>query len=119
MDCNMYHTGIGGTIQSYNWQGGLQITGSKWTTCIRREDGYCHIGYRVVDGQTIDTFQVDDTPPTTAAANVSVILIDPKACLVFLDPIYKTTNVCPMSPAPPILMKLGIYLIHSVKIVLK
>ena len=37
----MYHTGIGGTIQSYNWQGGEQIHGSKWTTCIRREDGYC------------------------------------------------------------------------------
>ena len=70
----MYHTGIGGTIQSYNWQGGEQIHGSKWTTCIRREDGYCHIGYRVVEGQTIDTFQLDDTS-TTAAMVVSVVVI--------------------------------------------
>ena len=39
-------------------------------------------------------------------------------------PIYKTTNVCLLyqffsETAPPILMKLGIYLIHSVKMVLK
>ena len=73
-DCNMYHTGIGGTIQSYNWQGGEQIHGSKWTTCIRREDGYCYIGYKVVEGQTIDTFQVDDIS-TTAAMVVSMIKV--------------------------------------------
>ena len=44
--------------------------------------------------------------------------------LRFNYPIYKTTNVCPMLPffsesAPPILMKLGIPSIHTVKMVLK
>merc|ERR1711976_11293 len=67
-DCNMYHTGIGGYIQSYNWQGNNQIHGSKWSTCIRREDGYCQIAYRAKGGETIDTFQLDDSA-TTALAN--------------------------------------------------
>ena len=41
-----------------------------------------------------------------------------------INPIYKTTNVCLVLPffsetAPPILMKLGIHFIHSLKMVLK
>ena len=65
----MYHTGIGGYIQSYNWQGNNQIHGSKWSTCIRREDGYCQIAYRAKGGETIDTFQLDDSATTALAVS--------------------------------------------------
>ena len=48
--------------------GAVQIQGSDYTSCIRREDGYCAIGYYPAqDGSTvssyssIDTFQVDAT----------------------------------------------------------
>merc|ERR1712012_1522444 len=72
-DCNMYHTGISGFIQSYNWQGGEQITGAKFSTCIRREDGYCSISYVPVQGQTIDTFQLDDIVTTSLMTTASSI----------------------------------------------
>merc|ERR1719323_984731 len=40
-DCDQYLTGQSGTVQSYGWQSGQQITGTIFTTCIRRERGYC------------------------------------------------------------------------------
>ena len=57
--------------------GAVQIQGSDYTSCIRREDGYCAIGfYPAQDGSTvssyssIDSFQVD---PTAAAVNTNTI----------------------------------------------
>ena len=48
----------------------------------------------------------------------------PSKKLISRNPIYKTTNVCLLyqffsETAPPILMKIGIHFIHSVKMVLK
>jgi len=67
-DCAQYLTGPSGLVQSYNWQGAVQIQGNDYTSCVRREDGYCAIGfYPAQDGSTvssyssIDTFQVDAT----------------------------------------------------------
>ena len=67
-DCLQYLTGPSGLVQSYNWLGAVQIQGSDYTSCIRREDGYCAISfYPAQDGSTvssyssIDTFQVDAT----------------------------------------------------------
>ena len=53
---------------SYGFLGGHVVTGSDYTSCIRRENGYCAIQYvPAQDGSTvssyssIDTFQVDAT----------------------------------------------------------
>merc|ERR1719323_97680 len=59
-DCDQYLTGQSGTVQSYGWQSGQQITGTIFTTCIRRERGYCANAYYVVSGETIDTYQTDN-----------------------------------------------------------
>ena len=57
--------------------GGQQITGSDYTSCIRRENGFCAIQFTPAqDGSTaesyssIDTFQVD---PTATAVNTNTI----------------------------------------------
>jgi len=76
-DCQQYLTGASGLLQSYNWLGGQQITGSDYTSCIRRENGFCAIQFTPAqDGSTaesyssIDTFQVD---PTATAVNTNTI----------------------------------------------
>ena len=62
---------------SYGFLGGHVVTGSDYTSCIRRENGYCAIQYvPAQDGSTvssyssIDSFQVD---PTAAAVNTNTI----------------------------------------------
>jgi len=76
-DCQQWLTGPSGLLQSYNWLGAHQIRGSVYTSCIRRENGYCAIQYvPAQDGSTaesyssIDTFQVD---ATAAAVNHATI----------------------------------------------
>ena len=63
-DCAQYITGQSGSIKSYNWPGGDQITGMQYTYCIRREAGYCSITYQQATGTTIDAFQTDDVAIT-------------------------------------------------------
>jgi len=46
--CFQYHTGITGTIQSYNFAGGQQLVGQNYKNCIRQEEGYCCIQYSVI-----------------------------------------------------------------------
>jgi len=46
--CFQYHTGITGTIQSYNFAGGQQLVGQNYKNCIRQEAGYCCIQYSVI-----------------------------------------------------------------------
>jgi len=46
--CFQYHTGITGTIQSYNFAGGNQLVGQNYKNCIRQEEGYCCIQYNVI-----------------------------------------------------------------------
>lgn len=68
----MYHTGPSGFIKSYNFDGGDQLTGAKFSTCIRREHGYCTIGYMFNQGSTIDAFITDTT--NAIAVNVRVTI---------------------------------------------
>jgi len=46
--CFQYHTGITGTIQSYNFAGGRQLVGQNYKNCIRQEEGHCCIQYTVI-----------------------------------------------------------------------
>ena len=41
-----------GTLQSYNFAGGIQLAQQKYAICIRQEAGYCSIQYMA------DTFKV-------------------------------------------------------------
>jgi len=46
--CFQYHTGVTGTIQSYNFAGGRQLVGQNYKNCIRQEAGMCCIQYSVI-----------------------------------------------------------------------
>jgi len=46
--CFQYHTGVTGTLNSYNFAGGAQLTGQNYKNCIRQEEGYCCIEYSVI-----------------------------------------------------------------------
>jgi len=48
--CFQYHTGITGTLQSYNFGGSpsMQLVGHNYKNCIRQEEGYCCIQYTVI-----------------------------------------------------------------------
>jgi len=46
--CFQYHTGITGTIQSYNFAGSQMLAGQNYKNCIRQEEGYCCIQYSVI-----------------------------------------------------------------------
>merc|ERR1712050_156662 len=46
--CFQYHTGVTGTIQSYNFAGGRQLASQNYKNCIRQEEGYCCIQYTVI-----------------------------------------------------------------------
>jgi len=45
--CFQYHTGVSGTLQSYNFAGGVQLASQHYKNCIRQEAGYCCIQYTV------------------------------------------------------------------------
>ena len=75
-DCQQWLTGSSGLLMSYGFLGGHVVAGSDYTSCIRRENGYCAIQYvPAQDGSTvssyssIDSFQVDPT----AAVNTNTI----------------------------------------------
>ena len=50
--CSQWFTGVTGTLQSYNFAGGVHLANQDYTICIRQELGYCSIEY------TADTFKV-------------------------------------------------------------
>lgn len=72
-DCAQYFTGASGFIKSYNWDGSVNVAGTQFTHCFRRENGYCAIAYNEVNGQTIDTFQTDDTTGTNLGMLTNVV----------------------------------------------
>ena len=37
--CAQYFTGNAGTVQSFNWQGQIHITGQNYRSCLREELG--------------------------------------------------------------------------------
>jgi len=43
--CFQYHTGVTGTIQSYNVAGQIQLAAQNYKNCIRQEAGYCCIEF--------------------------------------------------------------------------
>jgi len=61
--CFQYHTGITGTIQSYNFAGGPQLAGQNYRNCIRQEAGYCCIQYTVI------SYNMGAVPTCADAAN--------------------------------------------------
>ena len=65
--------GVTGTLQSYNFAGGIHLANQDYTICVRQEAGYCSIEY------TADTFKVslgvDALPhPSTAASLADITL---------------------------------------------
>ena len=50
--CTQWFTGVTGTLQSYNFAGGIHLANQDYAICIRQEAGYCSIEY------TADTFKV-------------------------------------------------------------
>ena len=63
--CTQWFTGVTGTLQSYNFAGGVHLANQDYTICIRQEAGYCSIEY------TADTFKISlgvDTLPHSPTA---------------------------------------------------
>lgn len=74
-DCAQWVTGQSGKIQSYNWQGGDQITSNQFTFCIRREAGYCAIEYyKAPTTSTISTFLTHTSPTAAEKGNLAATL---------------------------------------------
>ena len=64
--CSQWFTGVTGTLQSYNFAGGIHLANQDYTVCIRQEAGYCSIEY------TADTFKVSlgsSAPPSYTPSN--------------------------------------------------
>lgn len=59
--CLQYFTGVTGTIQSYNFAGGVLLDLQDYTTCIRQEQGMCTVAYHQNADTTPDTFDVYNT----------------------------------------------------------
>ena len=105
--CFQYHTGVTGTIQSYNLAGGAQIQGQNYKNCIRQEEGYCCIQYTVISYAISATTCADATDNRCSGASVCTIdyILIPNAItsgIVSYDRLKKylkvkriITNVCP------------------------
>ncbi|TRY74065.1 hypothetical protein TCAL_12359, partial [Tigriopus californicus] len=48
--CLQYFTGTSGTMQSYNFGGGVQLQNQRYLLCIRRKTGFC--GFQLTESQT-------------------------------------------------------------------
>eukprot|EP00094_Tigriopus_californicus_P013726 TCALIF_13282-PA protein Name:"Protein of unknown function" AED:0.22 eAED:0.30 QI:0/0.88/0.7/1/0.77/0.9/10/0/349 len=67
-DCVQYFTGVSGTFQSYNYQGGQLIDNQRYATCFRQEEGYCTIQYREDTTTTTPAFDFFITASTVPTA---------------------------------------------------
>ena len=48
IDCQMYFTGISGTVMNYGWTAQQVLTlGQEYASCFRQELGYCAIDFSV------------------------------------------------------------------------
>jgi len=61
--CLQYFTGSTGTIQSYNWAGGVHLANQDYNNCIRTERGFCSMQYTQVG----TNFDMSTTTATTSA----------------------------------------------------
>jgi len=48
--CTQYYTGTGGTIESFNFNGGLVVAGVNYLMCFRKEEGTCGMVFAVDEG---------------------------------------------------------------------
>lgn len=93
--CVQYFTGASGNVQSYNFQGGVMLTGQNYNNCFRQElgtytilcqhqsfidcffKGFCTINYNQNSGTSPDPFDLYGTIATNAngGAEVSRLLV--------------------------------------------
>ena len=74
--CSQWFTGVTGTLQSYNFAGGIHLANQDYSICIRQEAGYCSIEY------TADTFKVSlglDALPLTVDTPSAITLVNTKS----------------------------------------
>lgn len=59
-------TGVTGTVQSYNWPN-IQLKNKEYTSCIRREEGYCGLQIsQAVPYTSPDSFSLNDLSTLTS-----------------------------------------------------
>jgi len=98
--CFQYHTGLTGTLQSYNYAGLAQIQGQNYKNCIRAEEGYCCIQFDTVAYQ-IDAIACTDTTAARcsgATVCVSDYIVVPG--VITTGPIYSYDRFCGVTLHP-------------------
>jgi len=58
--CTQYFMGLRGTVYSYNWQAGNLLGSQDYTNCVRRELGYCGLGWSENSSTSPDPFDFLD-----------------------------------------------------------
>ena len=73
-DCLQYHTGLGGQITSFGYNGGSgALTGDqKYSICIRQEPGFCSFEVSETRSGTPDAWDLDDTGATAKVESVKI-----------------------------------------------
>lgn len=61
--CTQYYTGTTGTIENYNYDGGIHLANHHYNACIRQEEGYCTIAY------SASTFEISGTGSTALSGS--------------------------------------------------
>merc|ERR1712064_252717 len=75
-DCVQYFTGITGTVENYNHQGGQLLNSQNYQNCIRTEKGYCRIQWKQNPATTPDPFQMlTNNAIDATACNTALITI--------------------------------------------
>jgi len=80
-DCYQYFTGVSGTLTSFNYPT-VVLELMKYTTCVRREAGYCGIQWSQTSFTsasttvTPDPFELDDTGATALANDIDAAITD-------------------------------------------
>ena len=73
--CLQWFTGVEGTINSYNYAGGLHLTNQEYSNCIRPEQGYCSIEYTSCTTTSFSMSGFDATAVVGDSCTADYILI--------------------------------------------
>merc|ERR1712064_41077 len=76
-DCVQYFTGITGTVENYNHQGGQLLNSQNYQNCIRTEKGYCRIQWRQNTATVPDPFQLSNNAAIDATACMTALITIP------------------------------------------
>jgi len=57
-NCVQYFTGLSGSVETYNHQGGNVLQGMNYQNCVRTEKGYCKIQWKQSSTTTPDPFGI-------------------------------------------------------------